>query len=138
MTIPEAAQLVLQAGSMGRGGEIFILRMGLPVRIYDLARDMIIRSGLRPDDDIEIKLTGVRPGEKLFEELESSTERHDQTRHPKILIGKIPAYPREKVSDALERLDGLVNQGNSLEIRRFLNALIFEAKLETVAAQKSF
>jgi FlaA1/EpsC-like NDP-sugar epimerase len=138
MTIPEAAQLVLQAGSMGRGGEIFILRMGLPVRIYDLARDMIIRSGLRPDDDIEIKLTGVRPGEKLFEELESSTERYDQTRHPKILIGKIPAYPREKVSDALERLDGLVDQGNSLEIRRFLNALIFEAKLETVSVQESF
>jgi len=69
MTIPEAAQLVMQAGAMGEGGEIFILDMGEPVKILDLARDMIRLSGLRPFDDIEIVFTGVRPGEKPYEEL---------------------------------------------------------------------
>jgi FlaA1/EpsC-like NDP-sugar epimerase len=88
MTIPEASQLVIQAGAMGHGGEIFVLDMGEPVRIVDLARDMIRLSGLRVDEDIQIHFSGIRPGEKLFEELHCEGERHLTTSHPKILIAE--------------------------------------------------
>src|SRR5206468_11337869 len=83
MTIPEAAQLVLQAGAMGEGGEIFLLDMGEPVKIMDLAIDLITLSGLRPNEDIEIRFTGIRPGEKLFEELSIDGEGVSRTPHPK-------------------------------------------------------
>ncbi len=86
MTIPEAAQLVLQAGALGQRGEIFVLDMGKPVRILDLARDLIILSGLRPDVDIPIVFTGLRPGEKLYEELSIRGEQMTPTRHPKIAV----------------------------------------------------
>jgi FlaA1/EpsC-like NDP-sugar epimerase len=89
MTIPEACQLVLQAGAMGRGGEIFVLDMGEPVKIIDLARDLIALSGLRVGEDIEIRVTGTRPGEKLFEELSLEEEGAERTRHPKVYIGRI-------------------------------------------------
>jgi FlaA1/EpsC-like NDP-sugar epimerase len=85
MTIPEAVQLVLQAGSMGRGGELFMLDMGEPVRVVDLARDMIRLSGLEAETDIEIQFTGIRPGEKLYEEMFFSHEVAQPTEHPKIL-----------------------------------------------------
>ena len=104
MTIPEAAQLVLQAGAMGEGGEIFILDMGEPVRILDLAVEMITLTGLKPFEDIDIVFTGLRPGEKLFEELELSGEEIAKTRHPKIFIGKLAAYSPEQVDRALARL----------------------------------
>jgi FlaA1/EpsC-like NDP-sugar epimerase len=91
MTIPEASQLVLQAGAMGVGGEIFILDMGEPVKIVDLARDLIRLSGFRPDEDIAIKFSGMRPGEKLFEELSTDAEHAAKTKHPKIFIGRIAA-----------------------------------------------
>jgi len=92
MTIPEASQLVLQAAAMGRGGEVFVLDMGEPVKIVDLARDLITLSGFRPDEDIEVRFTGIRPGEKLFEELAISGEDMQPTRHPKIGIWKnVPA-----------------------------------------------
>ncbi len=97
MTIPEASQLVLQAATMGRGGEIFILDMGEPVRIADLAEDLIRLSGLRPGDDIEIKFSGVRPGEKLFEELSVAEENADKTLHPKIFVGRLPTTPLDKL-----------------------------------------
>ncbi len=86
MTIPEASQLVLQAGAMGKGGEIFLLDMGEPVKIVDLAFDLITLSGLRPQEDIEIRFTGMRPGEKLFEELSIVGEDVSPTQHPKIGI----------------------------------------------------
>ena len=86
MTIPEAVQLILQASTMGAGGEIFVLDMGDPVRIMDLARKMIILSGLRPQEDIKIEVTGMRPGEKLFEELSSENETCRRTHHEKIKI----------------------------------------------------
>ncbi|HWZ93988.1 MAG TPA: nucleoside-diphosphate sugar epimerase/dehydratase [Opitutaceae bacterium] len=84
MTIPEAVGLVLQTGTLGRGGEIFILDMGQPVKIIDMARQMIELSGYKPDIDIEIKITGLRPGEKLFEELRHTDESHEPTDHPRI------------------------------------------------------
>ena len=86
MTIPEASKLVLQAGVMGSDGDIFVLDMGEPVKIVDLAREMITLSGLRPGEDIEIKFTGVRPGEKLYEELSVTGENMGRTTHEKIFV----------------------------------------------------
>jgi len=88
MTIPEAVSLVLQAGAMAKGGEIFILDMGDPVRIYDLASDLIRLSGYEPGKDIKIELTGLRPGEKLYEELLMDEEGIEKTDNKKIFIGK--------------------------------------------------
>jgi len=99
MTIPEATQLVLEAGSMGNGGEIFVFDMGKPVPIVDLARKMIRLSGLVPNVDIEIKYTGLRPGEKLYEELLSDAENTLPTHHEKILIAKVR---NESISDLNE------------------------------------
>ena len=87
MTIQEASQLVIEAGGMANGGELFILDMGEPVRIYDLAEDLIRLSGLKPHVDIDIQITGLRPGEKLFEELLMSEEGIQNTRHEKIFVG---------------------------------------------------
>ena len=108
MTIPEACQLVLQAATQGEGGEIFLLDMGEPVRIVDLARDLITLMGLEPDKDIEIKFTGVRPGEKMFEELLNPETRVVPTKHEKIVVmettpvdyDRLEAGIRELVADA--------------------------------------
>jgi FlaA1/EpsC-like NDP-sugar epimerase len=88
MTIPEACQLVLEAAVMGNGGEIFVFDMGSPVKILDLAKKMIQLSGLRPYADIDIKVTGLRPGEKLYEEVLATSENTIPTHHPQILIAK--------------------------------------------------
>jgi FlaA1/EpsC-like NDP-sugar epimerase len=129
MTIPEAAQLVLQAGAMGEGGEIFILDMGEPVRILDLAVAMITLTGLKPFEEMDIVFTGLRPGEKLYEELELFGEDIAKTRHPKIFIGKLGAYSSEEVERALQRLGEFARDGNNDETRRFLNSFLPEAKL---------
>jgi FlaA1/EpsC-like NDP-sugar epimerase len=89
MTIPEASQLVLEAGAMGKGGEIFIFDMGESVKIFDLAKNMIKLSGLRYPKDIDIKVTGLRPGEKLYEELLADGENTQATYHKKIMIGRV-------------------------------------------------
>jgi FlaA1/EpsC-like NDP-sugar epimerase len=130
MTIPESVQLVLQAGAMGEGGEIFILDMGEPVSILDLAKDTITLSGLKPYEDIEIIFTGKRPGEKLFEELQTDEESVAKTRHPKIFIGKIAKYPSEDVSRALTQLARLADDGMGEGLRKFLNEFLPEANLE--------
>jgi FlaA1/EpsC-like NDP-sugar epimerase len=130
MTIPQAAQLVLQAGAMGEGGEIFILDMGEPVRILDLAKEAVTLSGLRPFEDIDIVFTGMRPGEKLFEELEITEEQMSKTRHPKIFIGKIASYPTERMHHATERLRMLSLGGKDQEIRRYLSEFLPEARLQ--------
>ena len=88
MTIPEACQLILQAGSMGEGGEIFILDMGTPIKIADMARDLIRLSGFEPDVDIKIEYVGLRPGEKLYEELITEGENIVPTHHEKIMVLK--------------------------------------------------
>ncbi len=129
LTIPEAVQLVLQASTMAQGGEIYVLDMGEPVSILDLAKDTITLSGLKPFEDIDIVFTGIRPGEKLFEELEMTEEHLAKTRHPKIFIGKIGTYPDEKVRHALKRLAILSQDGREQDLRRFLNELLPEARL---------
>ena len=129
MTIPESAQLVLQAGAMGEGGEIFILDMGEPVRILDLAEEMITLTGLRPYVDMDVVFTGLRPGEKLFEELELSGEQIAKTRHPKIFIGKLNAYPPDEIERALRYLEELSRDGDGTAVRKFLNSILPEANL---------
>jgi FlaA1/EpsC-like NDP-sugar epimerase len=134
MTIPEAAQLVLQASAIGKGGEVFILHMGEPVRIMELAETLIALSGLRPHQDIKIVETGIRPGEKLNEELRFETEETVATSHPKIFISKIATLESEALQIALERLTELVQDKNEDELRSFLNGLITEARLTCFAS----
>jgi FlaA1/EpsC-like NDP-sugar epimerase len=129
MTIPEAAQLVLQASVMGKGREVFILHMGEPVRIWDLAETLITLSGLRPHEDIPIIETGMRPGEKLYEELKFETEVTVATSHPKIFINQLATPDAETLRTALRVLARLVKERNEDEIRRFLNGLLPEARL---------
>lgn len=104
MTIPEACQLVLEAGNMGEGGEIFVFDMGESVRIIDLAKKMISLSGLKLGEDIDIKITGLRPGEKLYEELLTSDENTMPTHHPQIMIGKVREYDFDEVKAAIDKL----------------------------------
>jgi FlaA1/EpsC-like NDP-sugar epimerase len=104
MTIPEAAQLVLQAGSMGNGGEIYLLDMGEPVKILHLAEELIRLSGFSPYDDIDIEFTGLRPGEKLYEELLVEGEGIKPTLHPKIMIASAAEIDRERLLVQLEEL----------------------------------
>ncbi len=104
MTIPEAAQLVMQAGAIGKGGEIFLLDMGEPVKIIDLAKAMIAKSGLVEGRDIDIEVTGIRPGEKLFEELSCNNEVAVTTSHPKIAIWRLPPASETQARLMLSRL----------------------------------
>jgi FlaA1/EpsC-like NDP-sugar epimerase len=104
MTIPEASQLVLQAAAMGKGGEIFVLDMGEPVRIVDLARELITLSGFRPGEDIEMVFTGPRAGEKLFEELSIEGEDMQRTSHPKISVWKNIPMDRHRLQAAIREL----------------------------------
>jgi FlaA1/EpsC-like NDP-sugar epimerase len=104
MTIPEASQLVLQAAAMGKGGEIFVLDMGEPVKIVDLARELITLSGFRIGEDIEIAFTGLRPGEKLFEELSIEGEDMVATKHPKIAVWKNIPKDRDFLRSHIQEL----------------------------------
>ncbi len=124
MTIPEASQLVIQAGGMAGGGEIFILDMGAPVRIYDLAEDLIRLSGLKPHEDIEIKVTGLRPGEKLFEELLMEEEGISATRHEKIHVGKPIEINFKMVKSNIEKLAENLPMLSDHEIKERLAVLV--------------
>ena len=117
---------------MGRGGEIFVLDMGTPIKIASLAKRMIELSGLKPNVDIAIQFTGLRPGEKMFEELSVRGEHAEKTRHPKIFIGKIAQPDVEWLKAGLEKLRGTVDNGEERDIRRAMMALVPEATLEGV------
>ena len=129
MTIPESAQLVLQASAIGKGGEVFILHMGEPVKIMDLAETLITLSGLRPHDDIKIIETGIRPGEKLYEELRFETEATSATEHPKIFINRLSGLIPDDLRRALLKLSAFIRDWDEEGLRSFLNDLLPEAHL---------
>jgi FlaA1/EpsC-like NDP-sugar epimerase len=113
MTIPEAVQLVIQAGAMGEGGEIFVLDMGEPVKIVDLASELIRLSGLEPGEDIEIKFIGIRPGEKLYEEVLTAEEGTSATKHRRIFVAKSNKIDSIKLGNTIQMLSSLVNEAKS-------------------------
>ncbi len=113
MTIPEAAQLVLQAASYAHGGEIFVLDMGEPVKIYDLARNLIRLAGYKPDEEIKIEICGLRPGEKLYEELLMDEEGLTNTSHNKIFIGQPLDVDRNELETMIKNLEEVVETGNA-------------------------
>lgn len=123
MTIPEASQLVLQAGALNINGAVFILDMGEPVLIVDMARDLIRLSGLEPDKDIKIVFTGMKPGEKLFEELMTDEEGTDLTQHAQITMARINGLP-ENFNSELKNLFDLAINGNKNDIRKAMFAMV--------------
>ena len=137
MTIPEACELVLEAGYMGNGGEIFVFDMGQPVKIYDLAKRMIKLSGLKPYTDIDIVETGLRPGEKLYEELLNDKEITDSTKHKRIMIGKVRKYDYDEVTPKIENLIDMAWKFNDEKIVAAMKEIIPEyisqnSKFETL------
>lgn len=125
MTIPEACSLVLEAGSMGKGGEIFVFDMGQPIKILDLAHNMLKLSGLREGLDIEVSFIGLRPGEKLYEEVLSDEENTKKTHHPKIQIAEVIPVDYDYVLNIVEELKGVRNEVDAV---RLLKKLIPEFK----------
>jgi len=128
MTIPEASQLVMQSAAMGETGEIMVLDMGEPVRIAELAEELIRLSGLQPGIDIDIVYSGIRPGEKLFEELSFDAEKMSKTRHEKIFVGNLKPSELASVQVGLSRLSKVINSGSSDEVRRALGAVVPEMR----------
>ncbi|GAA0076899.1 nucleoside-diphosphate sugar epimerase/dehydratase [Clostridium sp. CTA-5] len=124
MLIPEAAQLVLQAGAFAKGGEIFVLDMGKPVKIYDLACDLIKLSGFEPNRDIKIVVTGLRPGEKLYEELLMSEEGLKDTEHKKIYIGKPTFESMDTLKQKLDQLENLLELDDIAEIKYQMQRIV--------------
>lgn len=136
MTIPEAAELVIQAGAMAQGGEVYVLDMGKPIKIIDLARTMIRLSGLReisdehPDGDIAIAEIGLRPGEKLYEELLIGDDPLP-TSHPRIMQAREKHMPYETLMQALSELVEALDEGRAADVRRIIGEMV----PEYVAAQ---
>ncbi|MET0571646.1 MAG: SDR family NAD(P)-dependent oxidoreductase [Pedobacter agri] len=124
MTIPEAVQLVMEAGAMGKGGEIFLFDMGKPIKIVDLAENMIRLAGLTPNVDIKIEFTGLRPGEKLHEELLLQEEQLIETHHPKIKISKKVCYSYLYVNKAINDLIELNNDGDDFAIVKKMKEIV--------------
>ncbi len=128
MTIPEACRLVLEAGSMGKGGEIFIFDMGRSVKIVELAKKMIKLSGLVPNQDVKIEFTGLRPGEKLYEELLNDLENTVPTHHEKIMIAKVIASEFEEVNYKIEALTALACEYKDREVVKLMKHIVPEFK----------
>lgn len=136
MLIPEAVQLIVQAGALGAGGEIFVLDMGKPVKILDLAEDLIKLSGLRPGQDIEIQFVGLRPGEKLHEELLTAEEGLTKTRYEKILVGQPQSIDNAYLSHRLQVLIKAAGEDDEQAIRNCLNDLVGGSLTEQAATQQ--
>ena len=124
MTIPEAVQLVIQAGAMAEGGEIFVLDMGKPVRIIDLAMDLIRLSGFEPNIDIPVKITGLRPGEKLFEELLLEEEGVSDTKHNKIFVAKPTFIDYKLLLKSLDEANKVIKTGTDQDIKEFVKLIV--------------
>jgi FlaA1/EpsC-like NDP-sugar epimerase/lipopolysaccharide/colanic/teichoic acid biosynthesis glycosyltransferase len=131
MTIPEAVRLVLQAGAMGKGGEVFLLDMGEQVRIQDLARQLIRLAGMREGEDIDIVFTGLRPGEKLFEELHSHAERTRMTRHERIVTWDLASKEESILRTEVERLEHIAEEGDGEAVKRGLHEIVPEYREPT-------
>jgi FlaA1/EpsC-like NDP-sugar epimerase len=136
MTIPEACQLVLEAGMIGKGKEIFVFDMGESVKIYDLAVKMIKLSGLELGKDIQIQITGLRPGEKLYEELLTKEEDTVPTHHPQILIAKVREYDFEEISATIAKLTALFGKQDNEEIVQQMKAIVPEFRSNNSVFQK--
>ena len=141
MTISEACQLVLEAATMGNGGEIFVFDMGESVKIFDLAKNMIILSGLRYPEDIDIKITGLRPGEKIYEELLADGENTRPTYHEKIMIAKTKPINIETVSENIEKLCKVNSKVQNLEVVSLIKQILPEyisnnSKFEVLDSKK--
>jgi FlaA1/EpsC-like NDP-sugar epimerase len=136
MTIPEAVQLVIQAGAMAGGGEIFVLDMGEPVKIVDLARDLIFLHGLQPDKDIKIEFTGIRPGEKLYEELFNRGERRMATRHDRIFISGSPPGTKTDITGCVNALMTGPCLTTGDEVRDWISQLLPEYQTGPTTAQQ--
>ncbi|MFM9840753.1 MAG: polysaccharide biosynthesis protein [Cyclobacteriaceae bacterium] len=126
MTIPEACQLVLEAGTMGKGGEIFIFDMGQAIKIAELAKKMLYLSGLEPGRDIDIVFTGLREGEKLYEELLNKHENTINTHHSKIMIAKVKEYEYEEINKLIDLFHDLVYDNNELKMVALMKELVPE------------
>ena len=124
MTIPEASQLVLQSAAYAKGGEIFVLDMGEPVKIYDLAKNLIRLSGYKPDEDIKIEVCGLRPGEKLYEELLMDEEGLTNTSHDKIFVGKPIDIEREELVGYLQELEDAVKTNDNEKIKATIEKVV--------------
>ena len=126
MTIPEACNLVLEAGSMGKGGEVYVFDMGEPVKIMDMAKKMVRLSGLQLGKDIEINVTGLRPGEKLYEELLASSENTLPTHHPKILRAKVNTFSHKAIKEQLNLLTEIMIDGDVVGMVRKVKNIVPE------------
>lgn len=126
MTIPEACQLVMEAGNFGKGGEIFVFEMGKPVKILDLAINMIKLAGLRPYEDIDIIFTGLRPGEKLYEELLHKAEDTISTHHPKIMIAKVREYSLNNIRSCIHSMEMAIHIQNDQLLVREMKKTVHE------------
>jgi FlaA1/EpsC-like NDP-sugar epimerase len=135
MLVSEASQLVIQAGAMGQGGETFVLDMGEPVRILDLAHDMIRLSGLRVGDDVEVRVIGLRPGEKLYEELFDDGEQKRPTPHPKIRVAVKPQHNLLETVRQINRLEQVANRPAAMVLQTLRSIVPVYRALEETATQ---
>jgi len=132
MTIPEAVQLVIQAGALANGGEVFVLDMGKPIKIEDLVNDLIRLSGLEPVTDIEVVYTGIRPGEKLYEEILTDEEGIVATKHNRIFISNSQNVNKRELFNNIRKLEYLINNkmnSNSSEIKSLLSQIVPSYKI---------